>query len=93
VNIKVGELKVVHHAERDRATGTIPEGNERQSHRALNKDETLINANAYLQPTVPPSQAPKGVPITEATDHPRKMKVMALLRWCAGTSKPMHDAA
>ena len=45
------------------------------------------------QPKVPPIHAPRGVPRTEATDQPRKTKVMPRPLWCSGTSRPMQAAA
>jgi hypothetical protein len=93
VSIRGRELSVVNQAARDNGTGTMPFGMLRHSQVALMSDSRLIKPKAYRHPHVPPSQAPRGVPKTEAIDQPKKMNVMARPRCSAGTSKPTQDAA
>ena len=45
------------------------------------------------QPKVSPSQADIGMPSTEATDQPRKMKVIARPRCSGGAMQPIAAAA
>ena len=65
----------------------------RQSQPATTRASTATRAKAQRQPNRPPIQAASGMPATEATDQPRKTKVMALPRCASGTSRPTQAAA
>ena len=71
----------------------MPLGRARHTHSALSRPSSATKAKALRQPSMPLIKLPSGIPRTDARDQPRKMKVMARPRWCAGTSRLTQAAA
>ena len=92
-NISARERNVSRHAAADSAAGFTPPGMLRHTQIALARLRMPIRPNAVRQPQIPPTSAPSGKPMTDASDQPRNTTVMARPRCSAGTSKPMHAAA
>ena len=93
VCISEDDSRVRRQAEADSGSVTMPLGMRAASHRPEASDIRAISPMVQRQPRVPPTQAPTGVPSTEATDQPRNTKVMARPRCRSGTSAPMQAAA
>ena len=81
------------HAARDSAGGRTPSGIARHTQTALTRLKPATNKKALRQPSVPPIQAPRGMPSTDATDQPRNTRVIALPRCSGGTKSPTQEAA
>ena len=91
--ISSGLVNTSFQARSESAAGRMPTGNTAKTHTAASTASAATVKNETRQPKVSPSQADIGMPSTDATDQPRKMKVIARPRSCGAAMKPIAAAA
>ena len=81
------------HAAIDSIAGRTLAGTAAKTQTAPMAPSAATARNALRQPKVSPSHADAGMPITEASDQPRKMKVIAPPRCSGAVIAPIAAAA
>ncbi len=93
IAISTGCVRIVRQSASDSGGGRMPSGSVRHTPTAAASDRPATPTKDQRHPQVSPMKAASGMPSTEATDQPRKMKVMARPRCCGAASALMADTA
>ena len=93
IAISIGLPRASRHAASVRDAGRTPAGSAASTQTAPAAPRAAMAKNATRQPKVSPSQADIGMPITEASDQPMKMNVIAPPRSAGGVIAAIAAAA
>ena len=93
IAISTGCVNTSFQARADSAAGFTPLGSAAKTHSAAVQASSEMKPKATRQLKVSPSHEAIGMPSTEASDQPTKMKVMARPRCSGAAMKPTAAAA